>query len=220
MKQAAPITPEILLRMSYVVDYTDQVEMVAWVATLLGFMMFLCKSNLVPQTMDTFDGEQQFKWSDMNITGPDSVMMAEITRAKNLQFKQKVLRLPVLPTKNKAICPVLWTHYMVGAIPAQPQDPLFTIRVWGEKLALSANQLVARIRKWLDLIREPSEEYSLHSLHRGGATFAHQCNIEGDMIKLLGNWASEAYRRYMDVSMDKRYDTMQAFIEGLNKLTV
>ena len=39
------------------------------------------------------------------------------------------------------------------------------------------------------------------------------------MIKLLGDWASEAYRRYYDVSMDKRYDSMQAFVAALNKVT-
>ena len=54
---------------------------------------------------------------------------------------------------------------------------------------------------------------------RGGATFAYQANIEGEMIKLLGDWASDCYKRYMDVSMDKRYDTMKAFVEALNKLS-
>ena len=38
------------------------------------------------------------------------------------------------------------------------------------------------------------------------------------MIKLLGDWASDAYKRYIDISMDKRYDTMKAFVDALNKL--
>ena len=48
IKQAEPMIPEHLLRMSKVVNYMDEVEMVAWVATLLGFYMFMRKSNLVP----------------------------------------------------------------------------------------------------------------------------------------------------------------------------
>ena len=48
VKQAEPVTPELLVRMSKGVNYKDQVEMVAWTALLLGFYMFLCKSNLVP----------------------------------------------------------------------------------------------------------------------------------------------------------------------------
>ena len=38
------------------------------------------------------------------------------------------------------------------------------------------------------------------------------------MIKLLGDWASDAYKRYIDVSMDKRYDSMKLFVEALNRI--
>ena len=219
VKQAAPITPETLLKMSRVVDYTNQVDMVAWVGTLLGFTMFLRKSNLVPDFMVSFNPQMQFRRQDLNLTGPLTPMMAEITWAKNLQFKQKVLRLPVLPVENKAICPVMWVHYMVNTIPAGPLDPALTIWVDGEKMVLSANQLIARIRKWLKLIKENEDKYSLHLLRRGGTTFAYQCNIEAEMIKRLGNWASDAYRRYINVSMDERYESMKAFVEGLNHIT-
>ena len=53
-----------------------------------------------------------------------------------------------------------------------------------------------------------------------GATFAYQSDMEGEMIKLLGGWVSDCYKRYIDVSMDKRYDSMKAFVEALNKATV
>ena len=39
------------------------------------------------------------------------------------------------------------------------------------------------------------------------------------MIKLLGDWASDMYKRYVDISMDKRYDSMKEFVEALNNLT-
>ena len=108
---------------------------------------------------------------------------------------------------------------MINTIPAQPQDPAFTIYYKGNKTALSANQLLLRIRKWLKLITEQEEKYSLHLLRRGGAIFTFQSNMEHEMIHLLGDWASEAYRRYCDVSMDKRYDSMKAILAALNKIT-
>ena len=55
IKQAEPVTPEILARLNKVVNFTDIIEMVAWTATLVGFYMFLRKSNLVPDTMNTFE---------------------------------------------------------------------------------------------------------------------------------------------------------------------
>ena len=168
VKQAEPVMPQLLLRISKVVNYKDQVEMVAWTALLLGFYMFLRKSNLVPDTMDSFDVQQQFCRSDVNLLGQDKAMMVEIRWSKTIQHKQKILRLPVLPAKNKAVCPVFWTHYMISKIPAKSNDPVLALATGKETLALSANQLIYRFRKWLILIGEDPAIYSLHSLRRGG----------------------------------------------------
>ena len=40
------------------------------------------------------------------------------------------------------------------------------------------------------------------------------------MICTLGSWSSDACKRYIDVTMDQRYDSMKAFVEGLNQLCV
>ena len=127
VKQAEPVTPQLLVRLSKVVNYKDQVKMVAWTGLLLGFYMFLCKSNLGPDTMETFDKEQQFCRSDINLLGLEKAMMVEIRWSKTIQHKQKILRLPVLPANNKAICPVFWVHYMVQKIPAKPADPVLAL---------------------------------------------------------------------------------------------
>ena len=184
VKQAEPVTPELLLRISKVINYKDQVEMVAWTRLLLGFYMFLHKSNLVPDTMDGFDKEMQFCRSDLNKLGLDKAMMCEIRWSKTIQHKQKVLRLPVLPAKNKAICPVFWVHYMVNTIPVAPQELILAIKAAGTVLALSANQLIYRFRKRLTLIRAEPSIYSLHSLRRGGGHICLpiKCRSRNDKI--------------------------------------
>ena len=88
IKQAVPITPELLLKMGKVVNYLDQVEMVAWVGVLLGFYMFLRKSNLVPDTMESFEPEHQFRRADMNLLGLDNAMMFEIRWSKTTEGSQ------------------------------------------------------------------------------------------------------------------------------------
>ena len=71
IKQAAPVTPQLLLSMSRVVNYKDKIEVIAWTATLLGFYMFLRKSNLVPDAMDKFEPIQQFRRADVHLLGLD-----------------------------------------------------------------------------------------------------------------------------------------------------
>ena len=194
-------------------------EVIAWTATLLGFYMFLRKNNLVPEAMDKFEPSQQFRRTDINLLGLDQAMMCEVRWTKTIQFKQKVLRFQVLPARNKAICPVFWTYNMILDNPGAPQNPLFLINSPGVMLCLSSNQLIYRIRKWLKILGEVESSYSLHSLRQGGATFTYQSDMEGEMIKLLRGWASDCYKRYIDVAMDKRYDSMKTFVEAFNNLT-
>ena len=184
VKQAAPITPRLLLRMSKVVNYKDKIEVIAWTATLIGFYMFLRKSNLVPEAMDRFNSQQQFQWSDVNLMGMDKAMMIEVCWMKTLQFRQKVLRSPVLPADNKAICPVFWTYKMVQDNPGTPHDPLFLIKTPMVKLCLSDNQLIYRIHKWLKLVGEKEMEFSLHSLRRGGGNIclSSRLRVRNDKI--------------------------------------
>ena len=138
--------------------------MVAWTSLLLGFYMFLRKSNLVPDTMDSFDKDQQFCRSDLNLLGLDKAMMCEIRWSKTIQHKQKILRLLALPAENKAICPVFLVHYMVNIIPVEPHQPVLVLKTGGHVLALSANQLIYRFPKWLTLLGIDPTIYSLHSL--------------------------------------------------------
>ena len=110
-------------------------------------------------------------------------------------------------------------HLMISMVPGGPEDPVLVLPGKGIRLALSANQLIYRLRKWIKMIGLDSSAYTLHSLRRGGATFAYQSNIEAEMIKLMGDWASDAYKRFIDVSMEKRYESMKQFVDALNRIT-
>ena len=72
-------------------------------------------------------------------------------------------------------------------------------------------------KKWLNQAQIPARNYSLHSFRRGGCTFLHNSNISGQVRKVLGNWASEAYLRYIDVTLGKRVEAMCTFSKLLNK---
>ena len=52
----------------------------------------------------------------------------------------------------------------------------------------------------LKTVLDPSQ-FSGHSFQRGGASFALQCGIPAEWIKLQGDWAINAYERYLDPSL-------------------
>jgi len=50
----------------------------------------------------------------------------------------------------------------------------------------------------LGMIGVDPAKYSGHSFRRGGATFAHRLGVDPLLIKRMGDWRSDAYRRYID----------------------
>ena len=123
LKQALPVNPKILNAMFCHVKVTEQEQMVAWTVLLYGFHMLLRKSNLVLDTQKEFDLERQL--ARRNICLANNAVLVNIEWSKTLQFKEKVLSVPLIPIDNKVLCPVFWTWKLVKTVPARPHDPLF-----------------------------------------------------------------------------------------------
>lgn len=60
-----------------------------------------------------------------------------------------------------------------------------------------------------------SDRYTLHGLRRGGACHALQVRLVGEDLKILGDWASEAYMRYLDLSLQRRVHNMVRFMHEI-----
>ena len=155
VKQAEPMTPEILREIYNHMDLTDTMEVVCYTAILIGFYLFLRKSNLVPESTVTFNPEEQLTRGDLFITG--WLVLVDIRWSKTIQYKQKELLLPLIPAKCRVICPIYWIRYMLMLVPAKPTDPLFSIPKRGSNMALTYDQLRKLLTKWVGLTgRDPS----------------------------------------------------------------
>ena len=56
------------------------------------------------------------------------------------------------------------------------------------------------MRKMLQMIDEDPKRFGTHSFRRGGATLAFKAGAPTDLIKTQGDWKSEAYQKYIEVS--------------------
>ena len=52
---------------------------------------------------------------------------------------------------------------------------------------------------------------SSHSLRWDGAQWAAKSGLPGHVIKILGDWKSQAYERYLNLTLQDRYDTILIF---------
>jgi len=69
---------------------------------------------------------------------------------------------------------------------------------------ISATSLNNNIKHLACLVSLDPQDFSGQSLHHGGATIAFQCGIPSELIKVQGDWKSDAYMLYLTLSLADR----------------
>ena len=171
VKKAPPITVEMLLKMYQHIDLSDMLDVVAFAALVVGFTLFLRKSNLVPDTTTTFNHKEQLTAEDITLHNNKTVV--QIKWSKTLQYRERELSLPLVRAKNGVICAELWIrrllllrHKLVKG------QPLFAYKVNGQFIPLTYGVLSKKLKEWVTKIGKKGEDYTLHGLRRGGTNHA------------------------------------------------
>ena len=78
-----------------------------------------------------------------------------------------------------------------------PRDQLLRFPRGGTT-PLTHRLFVETLRYCLSKIGVDPSMFSGHSFRRGGATFAHRMDVPPLLIKLMGDWSSDAYMAYVE----------------------
>ena len=210
VRQKRPISPEILQKMLSVLDLADPLDACVWAAALVAFFCFFRKSNLLPRSASAFD-------VNLNLCVRDVIFFSwgafiVVRWSKTIQFRERVLRVPMPLLHGHPLCPVsALLHSLRLNRPVCPGDPLFTFLRQGKGKVLTHGVFVQRLRELLRQVGLPAQDFSGHSFRRGGASFAFEAGVSPDLIKLQGDWRSEAYQRYITIPVSTQ-------ISAINKM--
>ena len=197
-KQKAPITVPILLDLYKTLNLSSPADIAFWAAALIGFFGYLRKSSLLPATVNTPKAKRLCRADITNIQ-LDSFRLT-CRHSKSNQFGQRLHIIPFANCPDQRICPVraIYTHLVTSTL---PQDsPLFNFTDNGRQKFLSHTYFVSRLKRGIQQISGDPTLISAHSLRRGGATLSFRCNVPADQIKARGDWASNCYQRYIDIT--------------------
>lgn len=201
-KQAKPVTLALLLKMSEHVNHKDPWDVVAWSAILIAFFCFLRKSNYTVMTSDSFCEKKQLCRRDI-IVGSDCLLV-HIKWSKTIQFAQKEIFIPVLALPNSPLCPLKAYQNMTAMVDCGDDDPAFSIVTNKRVVPLIYSKFQAFFKKLIVLSGWDAAAFSTHSLRRGGASLAFKARVPGEFIKVHGDWASDAYLRYLAMPLNQR----------------
>lgn len=201
--QKRPITIDILKNLASILDFRLSFDRTFWSACLVAFFSFFRKSNLLIQSPESFDEKRHLCATDVQFLLDGAVLT--VRWSKTIQFRERILKIPLPKLQNSLFCPSVAVLGITLDCPAPPNNvPLFRYQEKGKTLPLTQAHFTSKLHSCLERLGTPKESYSGHSFRRGGATFALQCGLPVDLIKLQGDWKSNAYERYLEPSFDLR----------------
>ena len=123
---------------------------------------------------------------------------------------------------TKELCPIFLMKEMINAILAKPDAPLFLIpgRVAGQWVPLTYRKLSMQLKEWTLKAIGQQDGWTLHFLRRRGAVWSFNVDISTEAIRLMGDWASDVYKQYLDMDVYKRAESMEKFTSNIDKMFV
>lgn len=213
-KQAIAIDPSMFRQIFKQVNIDEPLELVAWVAALMGFHLLLRASNITAVSRTRFDPEINLCRRDFRIH--QGLILVHIRWSKTLQYKERQLLIPVIPFTEPDISAERWFLYMISKIPAPPHAPAFCVPVKKNKqtqfMPLSYSQLSRLLKKWAEAANLPSDRFTSHCLRRGGASWLIENGVPDSVVKVLGDWRSCAFQNYIDSALKTRLEAMEMFV--------
>ena len=162
VKKATPITLEMLVDIVQHVKFDLPVELVCYVALVVGFCLFLRRSNLAPDTQKGFNSKEQLTRGDIFQFG--NILVADIRWHKSLQYRQRDLYLPLILAKNKVVCPAFWLKVLLHKWVVDKNLPLFGYPQQGSWIPITTELLAKKLQGWIRATGREEESFTLHGL--------------------------------------------------------
>ncbi|XP_073248534.1 uncharacterized protein [Porites lutea] len=170
-----------------------------WALFLVAFFTFLRKSNLVSDVADRISTKVPLR-PDLEFSSQGASL--HIKASKTIQYQQRSLSIPLPCIPGSQLCPVGALRRHLRLNPGPSHAPLFSVFSPTSRSLLPItyrhfSQFVSRVIQAIGLV---PVHYSPHSFRCGGASFAFRCNVPAELIQWQGDWQSDAYLVYLEMS--------------------
>lgn len=169
-------------------DLTSYVDARDWAAFLLGFFGLFRKQELL-----------SLVWSNISeIEGGFRVLVKTSKTTKHAVFVH-------ISSRQDTLCPLKALKNLRDLLPNESRKDSLPIFCTSNKSKVSFKQLTGsafakRIKKWVLSIGFSPDDYSGHSLRRGGATALIRAGVSTHEIQVQGRWVSDCWKLYAERS--------------------
>ena len=151
---------------------------------LVTFFTFLRKSNLV------LDNPRQISpkvITQTNLVFTSSGTNVHVSATKTIQCQQRSLILPIPVIPGSRLCPISALRCHLALNPGPVSAPLFSVLSGSGLVPITYKRFHIFLLRVVSKLHLDPSLYSPHSLQRGGVTFAFDCHIPSEIIKMQGD---------------------------------
>ena len=147
------------------------------------FFGLLRKSNLFQDSRPS-DIKREITRENIEIT--DESVILRLLWSKTIQRREKILIVKLPYLRDHPLCPVTAVKNMFHVL--GPKSKL------SQAFPITGEYFNRRLRE----ITTSIGDFSSHSFRRGGAVWGMSCGVPGEIIRIMGDWASTCYLQYLD----------------------
>ena len=201
--QKLPITLDVLTKIFSRLNLNNSFDRIFWTTCIVAFFSFFRKSNLLIPSVELFDPTKHLCAADVLFAPQEAIVV--VRWSKVIQFQERVLHIPLPRIPDSIFCPCNALLAMTLECPSSTVPvPLFRYKDGGDCIPLTQAIFTSKLHSVLQALGFPRDQFSAHSFRRGGAQYALQCGLPVDLIKVQGDWRSNACERYLQPSLGLR----------------
>ena len=212
--QKLPLTPQQLLQIHSHLDLSNRNTLAMWCAIVLSFRTLLRKSNIVPDSPDR--SAHVLRRSDVHFSEEGMTLLVRST--KTLQYKERVLEIPVHIIPGSPLCAVSLLKQHCSQFPRGLDSFLLYKDSPRGVTPLTYGDLLSFLKESVKLIGLDPKDVGLHSLRRSGVAFLHSIRVPLEDIKCVGDWKSLAILSYLITPMDRKQSIESTAVRALGQL--
>ena len=191
LKQALPITPEMLIIMYQHVNIQIPFQLAHWTAFIFAMRLLYRKSSIAPETLQKFNPEKDFSRQKAILS--EGVVLVYQNYSKNNQFMTTTRVTPLVPSSMVALDPVFHYSKLLSENPAGWDSPAFSFQEKGTFKCVTHKSFVEYLKYLLVKIGLDPAQWSGHSFRRGGASLLYRLGIDPLTIQACGDWSSDTF---------------------------
>ena len=211
--RASPITPQILVNFYRHMDHSSSLHLTVWACCLILFFTLARLGSILPASSNLKHTNNILTSERVNFCSEGLVVT--LLHTKTIQFGRRRLHIPLLQL-DSVLCPVSAYTRCLQAVGFRRHHPAFVFLDKGKLVWLTTTKFIHTFRlvtsKFLDA---DVSSFTGHSFRRGGATWAFQSGVPGELIQVMGDWASDAYKKYLEFSLDNKIQLAALFSHKL-----